>query len=236
MAGRTIVVDHGALSSASQKLGTLADGGWPDVGKWIGDRAHDVGKWWHDHAGTSVTTTTIPGSCMGSWWGVTPSQTKTVSTGSDKWLYTNITDGKVTGGGVRIPGIASIGWNNGLTVSLGGGNYGGYTAGISAKLGWGQYGLSLDADVQGGKSNNNWGVGASVGIPQSGVRWFHNTTDENGVTTHDQTDVHINTFLLAAVVVVTVFGGEIVEAAAAAGAGIGELAGVLLATFSASCG
>ncbi|WP_282742085.1 hypothetical protein [Olsenella uli] len=96
------------------------DGGWPDVGKWIGDRANDVGKWWNDHAATSVTTTTIPGSCMGSWWGITPSQTKTVSTGGDRWLYTNITDGKVTGGGIRIPGVVSIGWNNGLTVSLGG--------------------------------------------------------------------------------------------------------------------
>lgn len=220
------------------------DGGWPDVGKWMGDRANDVGKWWNDHAATSVTTTTIPGSCMGSWWGITPSQTKTVSTGGDRWLYTNITDGKVTGGGIRIPGVVSIGWNNGLTVSLGGGNYGGYTVGISAKLGMGQYGLSLDLDAQGGKSDNNWGLGVSAGIPQSGVRLSHNTTDDNGVVTHDQTDAHVNTALAAAIVVISVFGGEIVEALiaagagglAGAGAGAGGLIFAMIPSFSSTCG
>lgn len=210
------------------------DGGWPDVGGWVSDRANDVGKWWNDHAATSVTTTTIPGSCMGSWWGITPSQTKTVSTGGDRWLYTNITDGKVTGGGIRIPGVVSIGWNNGLTVSLGGGNYGGYTVGISAKLGMGQYGLSLDLDAQGGKSDNNWGLGVSAGIPQSGVRLSHNTTDDNGVVTHDQTDAHVNTALAAAIVVISVFGGEIVEALIAAGAG--GLIFAMIPSFSSTCG
>lgn len=191
------------------------DGGWPDVGKWFSDRVDDVKQWWSDNAGTSVTTTTMSGDYMGSLWGVTPSQTKTVSTGGNRWLYTNITDGKVTGGGVRIPGLASIGWNNGVTVSLLGGDYGGYTAGASAKFGWGQNGLSLDLDFSAGKSDNNGGFGISLGIPQSSVRVFHNTTDDQGVVTHDQWDAHVNTLLVVVVVGLAALGAGALAALAA---------------------
>lgn len=208
------------------------DGGWPDwsgAGKWIkdrandakewvGDRANDVkstvngalntaAKWWDENAQINMKATTVPADLTSGMFGIGTYYKQTVTqTAGHGWLYTNVDEhGNVTGRGIRIPGIASIGLDSksGLEVSLLGGNYFGATLGVNANVGINEYGPSLNVDIKGGLANNNFGAGATLGLPNSGVRVFHNTTS-GSTTVHDEWGVHLNTAYVAAVVIAVV--------------------------------
>ncbi|WP_455026422.1 hypothetical protein [Olsenella uli] len=70
-------------------------------------------------------------------------------------------------------------------------------------MGLNEYGPSLNVDIKGGLANNNVGAGATLGLPNSGVRVFHNTTS-GSTTVHDEWGVHLNTAYVAAVVIAVV--------------------------------
>ena len=227
------------------------DGGWPDVGGWVSDRADDVrstvngtlntaAKWWDENAQINMKATTVPADLTSGMFGIGTYYKQTVTqTAGHGWLYTNVDEhGNVTGRGIRIPGIASIGLDSksGLEASLLGGNYFGTTLGVSANVGLNEYGPSLNVDIKGGLANNNVGAGATLGLPNSGVRVFHNTTS-GSTTVHDEWGVHLNTAYVAAVVIAVVVAKNPSPAPAIYG-GIMAVLNFLFgpqATFAAEC-
>ena len=160
------------------------------IGNGINDAGNAVAKWWNDNADLEVSQTIYKGNGH--------TTTESSSVGDDRWIYTNVSDGKVTGGGFRIPGVVSIGWDDGLTVSVGGGDYNGFTIGANLKIGASDYGPAVSLDANVGSTSNNVGFGAFVGATETGFSLFSNTK-VGEVTLHDQQDYHIPTAVVAVI-------------------------------------